>query len=107
MMTPRAQIESLGIHPGHTAIECGIGGGMYTLEMARLTGPSGRVYACDIQKDLLEKVVDDAQRINISHVVPLWVDLDEKKSLVDIPDASVDRVLVANLLWQLESPQNL
>lgn len=107
MMSPRQQIESLELHPGHAVLECGVGGGMYALEMARMVGPTGRVYVGDIQKDLLEKFLGDAERINISNIMPLWVDFDEPGSLAQIPDSSVDRVLVANLLWQLEKPQNL
>jgi len=42
------------VHDGMTVLEPGPGMGFFTLELARLVGPSGRVVAIDIQPKMLE-----------------------------------------------------
>ena len=39
-----------------TALDFGCGPGFFTLELARLVGPSGRVIAADLQAGMLERV---------------------------------------------------
>jgi len=50
---PRA-ILSPYVRPGMTVLEPGPGMGFFTLELARLTGPEGRVVAVDVQPRMLE-----------------------------------------------------
>jgi ubiquinone/menaquinone biosynthesis C-methylase UbiE len=44
------------VQEGMTALDFGCGPGFFTLELAHLVGPSGRVIAVDLQKGMLEKV---------------------------------------------------
>ena len=44
------------VKPGMTVMDIGCGPGFFTLEMARMTGPSGHVIAADIQEGMLQKV---------------------------------------------------
>lgn len=46
------------VKEGMTALDMGCGPGVYTLEMARLVGANGRVFACDLQEGMLQKVRD-------------------------------------------------
>ena len=39
-----------------TVLDVGCGPGFFTLDMARLVGPSGRVIAADLQEGMLEKL---------------------------------------------------
>jgi ubiquinone/menaquinone biosynthesis C-methylase UbiE len=48
-----ARILAPYVHEGMTVIEPGPGMGFFTLELARLAGPSGRVVALDIQPKML------------------------------------------------------
>ena len=48
------KILSPYVHNGMTALEPGPGMGFFTLELARLVGPSGRVVAVDVQPKMLE-----------------------------------------------------
>lgn len=41
---------------GMTVIDAGCGPGFFSVEMARLVGESGRVYACDLQEGMLRLV---------------------------------------------------
>jgi len=42
------------IDQGMSVIDVGCGPGFFSLEMARIVGPAGSVFACDIQKEMLE-----------------------------------------------------
>ena len=49
--SPRSEagriIAGLGLAPGQAVADIGSGGGYFSLEFARLVGPTGRVYAVD------------------------------------------------------------
>ncbi|NTU84989.1 MAG: methyltransferase domain-containing protein, partial [Chloroflexales bacterium] len=55
LQNPRPILEPY-VHAGMTALDIGCGPGFFTLELAQLVGPSGRVIAVDLQADMLEKV---------------------------------------------------
>ena len=44
------------VSPGMTVLEPGPGMGFFTLELARLVGPAGRVVAVDVQPKMLDKL---------------------------------------------------
>ena len=54
------------VHPGMIVLEPGPGMGFFTLELARLVGPSGRVIAADIQPKMLDKLKRRAATCGLS-----------------------------------------
>jgi len=50
------RILSPFISPGMTVLELGCGPGFFIVDMARLVGDSGRVVACDIQEEMLDRL---------------------------------------------------
>lgn len=53
---PDRVIETLAIPVGATVADIGSGSGYFTLELARAVGPTGRVYAVDVDAAALEKL---------------------------------------------------
>ena len=51
---PDEIIAALGIRGGDTVVDLGSGTGYYTFRLARAVGPSGRVYAVDTDRELLD-----------------------------------------------------
>ena len=49
------------IQAGNTVMDMGCGPGYFTIDMAKLVGPKGRVIAIDIQTKMLERVRKKAQ----------------------------------------------
>jgi ubiquinone/menaquinone biosynthesis C-methylase UbiE len=55
LQSPRKILEPF-INEGMTTLDLGCGPGFFSLDMARLVGPSGRVIAVDLQQGMLRKV---------------------------------------------------
>src|SRR5690606_1047026 len=51
---PRAVMELLALKPGEVVADIGAGSGYYTRRMAQAVGQTGRVYAVDIQPEMLQ-----------------------------------------------------
>jgi ubiquinone/menaquinone biosynthesis C-methylase UbiE len=49
------------VQPGQTVADFGCGPGYFTLQLARQVGPSGKVYAVDLQSDMLAIVRKNAE----------------------------------------------
>jgi ubiquinone/menaquinone biosynthesis C-methylase UbiE len=98
---PGKNIAALGIEPGMMIADFGAGSGAYVLEIAKVLEKSGRVYAVDVQKDLLRRIHTEAKKRGIDQCVELiWGDL-EAPGGSKIADDMVDLVLISNLLFQV------
>lgn len=53
------------VGPGQTAIDIGCGMGYFTLGLARMVGPEGRVLAVDLQEQMLRRVTKRAERAGL------------------------------------------
>ena len=54
------------VGPGDTAVDFGCGPGFFTLPMAEMVGPEGRVVAVDLQAEMLEKLRLRAERAGLA-----------------------------------------
>jgi len=97
---PDKNIEQLGLQPGMRVADLGSGSGFYTIAAAKLVGGSGRVYSVDIQKDLLAKIKNEAGKLRLLNVEVVWGDI-EKIRGTRLNDASMDAVIVSNILFQI------
>ncbi len=59
------------IRPGDTAIDFGCGPGYFTAAMAQLTGPDGRIWAVDVQPEMLEKTERKCRELGLSGIIEL------------------------------------
>jgi arsenite methyltransferase len=53
---PDKVIAALNLHPGEVVADLGSGGGYFTFKLAREVAPSGKVYAVDVDKDMIELI---------------------------------------------------
>ena len=53
---PDKVIAALNLHPGEVVADLGSGGGYFTFKLARAVAPSGKVYAVDVDKDMIELI---------------------------------------------------
>lgn len=98
---PQKNIAQFGLEEGMTVADFGAGSGAYALAAARRVGSSGKVYAIDIQRELLSKIKHAAQDAGLANIEVLWGDIDEPNG-AELPDESVDAIILSNILFQLE-----
>jgi ubiquinone/menaquinone biosynthesis C-methylase UbiE len=99
-VSPEIVVSHFHIKDGDIVADFGAGGGNFLSALSSRTG-RGRVYACEIQKGLVEKISEQAQRLGLRNIYPLWCDLEELNG-IKIQDGTVDVGLLANTLFQIE-----
>ena len=97
---PRRNVGALAIEPGMSVADFGSGSGIYVLHIAEALANAGRVYAVDVQRDLLQRLRNEAHRRGFKNVEIIWADL-EKPGASKIADHKLDLVLISNLLFQV------
>ena len=96
---PARNVVAIGITPGMKVADFGSGSGAYVLAIAKTLCGSGHVYAIDVQRDLLQKIKNEAHKGGLKNVEVLWGDL-ERPGGSKIADGALDVVLISNLLFQ-------
>ncbi len=103
---PEKVISQIYLAEGMTVADLGAGIGFYSLILARKVGPYGKVFAVDVQKDYLRKVKNEAERAGFENVDVIQGDLEMPKGS-GLVSASIDRVLISNILFQSAYPENI
>jgi SAM-dependent methyltransferase len=97
----RLLLESLGIQPGQTICDMGCGNGFYTVELARLTGPTGTVYAIDVQPEMLRLLARRAGEEGLANIRPvLGTPIDPR-----LPEDAIDLVLCVDVYHEFSHPE--
>lgn len=96
-------LQVLDVQPGQTICDLGCGNGFYTLRLAELVGPTGKVLAVDIQPEMLSMLNERLQQANIQNVEPIL------GSVIDphLPDASVDLMLLVDVYHEFSHPVHM
>lgn len=103
---PEETIKEFELEPGMVVADFGCGSGHYTIEAAKRVGERGRVYALDIQKDLLQALKSTAELSHLKNIEIIWADLDLPQGS-RLADTSVDFVIISNILFQAENRQQI
>jgi len=102
---PASNLSKLGLNDGMRVVDLGAGSGFYSLESARRVGQNGRVYAVDVQKDLLERLRSVGAANGLRNIEVIWGNA-EKLGGTKLREALADRVIVSNILFQVEKPDD-
>jgi ubiquinone/menaquinone biosynthesis C-methylase UbiE len=97
---PQTVISHFHLHEGDIIADFGAGSGFYVELLARAVGSKGRLYACDIQKEFIEKMGILIRKKGIGWVHPTWCDLEEEGG-VKIPNETLDCGIMINTLFQI------
>ncbi len=99
---PEQIMDKLLIADGSRVGDIGAGGGWFTVRLARRVGPNGRVFAEDIQRQMIESIQRRVAREGLSNVEPiLGTPLDPR-----LPQG-LDAVLMVDTYPQLDDPVGL
>jgi ubiquinone/menaquinone biosynthesis C-methylase UbiE len=96
---PERIMDALRIGEGSIVADLGAGGGWFTVRLARRVGPNGRVYAEDVQPQMIEAITRRVQREGLRNVVPRLGTHDDPK----LPARGVDVVLMVDTYNEVEA----
>jgi len=91
----------VGVSQAQTVLDYGCGSGTFTIPSARIVGKRGRVYAFEAHSSRLEYVREKAREAALSNIVAVLSD--SSKSSIDLPDKSVDIILVYDVMHEIEN----
>src|SRR4051794_18152206 len=100
---PDAALDAIGIAKGSTAADIGAGVGYFTWRLAERVGPSGRVYANDIQQSMLDALRKNMDKRHLKNIVPVLGDEDDPR----LPENSVDVALLVDVYHEFSEPQKM
>jgi ubiquinone/menaquinone biosynthesis C-methylase UbiE len=96
----RMMLDALGVEPGQTVCDMGAGNGFYTLELARMVGPEGLVYAVDIQPEMLRMLSRRAAQEGLENIrLVLGSPIDPR-----LPAGEIDLVLCVDVYHEFSHP---
>jgi ubiquinone/menaquinone biosynthesis C-methylase UbiE len=97
----RTMLQALGVKPGQTVCDMGCGNGFYTLQLARLVGPRGIVYAVDIQPEMLQMLARNAAEARLANIRPvLGTPIDPR-----LPAGEIDIMLCVDVYHEFSHPE--
>jgi SAM-dependent methyltransferase len=91
------------VRPGMTVLEPGPGMGFFTLPLARMVGPSGRVVAVDIQPRMLAELTRRARHAGLLDRIQTRLAQSERMGLDDLR-GGVDFALAFAVVHEMPSP---
>lgn len=99
----RLLLEALDVRRGQTICDMGCGNGFYTLELARRVGPTGTVYAIDIQPEMLRLLADRAGAEGLTNIRPVLGTVIDPR----LPKHGVDMVLCVDVYHEFSHPAQM
>ena len=96
-------LEALHVKPGMTVCDLGCGNGFYTLELAKLVGEKGAIYAVDIQQEMLHLLDERAKEAGITHIKPVLGGVIDPR----LPPASQDLIFLVDVYHEFSHPEHM
>jgi ubiquinone/menaquinone biosynthesis C-methylase UbiE len=100
---PRLAVDALKIPKGATVADIGAGSGYMTALLARQVGPTGKVYANDIQTRMLDLLRRNIDRQKLTNVETVLGTIDDPK----LPAAAIDLALMVDVYHEFSEPQKM
>ena len=93
-------LQILAPASGSIYADVGAGTGYYARRIADLVGPTGRVYAVDVQPEMFSMLQSVAKQRGYSHITPVLSDVRD----IRLPASSVDVAIMVDVYHELEFP---
>ena len=100
---PDRALDALGSLSGLTVADVGAGSGYFTVRLAARVGAKGRVYANDLQPEMLKMLDARLTRENVLNVSLVQGAIDDPR----LPASSVDLILMVDVYHEFSEPQRM
>ena len=91
-------LAKLSLRPGMVVADIGAGSGLFSRPLAKAVSPTGKVYAVDIQQDLLDHINQRDREENIRNVQTVLGEFDDPK----LPARAVDLAFINDVLHHIQ-----
>ena len=96
-------LANLGIKRGMTVCDMGCGNGFYSLQLAKMVGPKGRVLAVDVQPQMLLMLRQRAEKAGIDNITPILGSFHNPR----LPTGTIDLVLMVDVYHEFSHPEHM
>ena len=96
-------VDLLQLEPGMTVADVGAGFGAWTVRLARIVGPSGRVYANDVGDKQLAWLKEYAAKEQVANVTVIG----GGERSTNLPAGCCDAILIRDAYHHLTQPENI
>ncbi len=100
---PDNALDALGNLAGLTVADVGAGSGYFTVRLASRVGPAGRVFANDLQSEMLKMLTARLARERVTNVTLVQGALDDPR----LPSSSLDLAIMVDVYHEFSEPQKM
>ncbi len=100
---PDLLMPELNLKAGMTVADVGAGTGYYSRLMAKAIGPSGTVYAVDVQPQMVAMLKEVAAKPEFANIKPVLSNVNDVK----LPPQSIDLAIMVDVYHELEFPHEV
>src|SRR5215471_15586059 len=100
---PDRALDLIGLKKGSVAADVGAGNGYITWRMAERVGPTGKVYANDIQPEMLQMLRRNLQQRKLENFETVLGTIDDPK----LPENAIDLIILVDVYHEFSEPQKM
>lgn len=100
---PKKLHAELKLKPGMVVADIGAGSGYHSFRMAEAVGAKGKVYAVDIQKEMLDIIRKRMKETGVTQIEPVMGEIADPK----LPENAVDLCLMVDVYHEFEFPYEM
>jgi protein-L-isoaspartate O-methyltransferase len=98
---PEQMLDALELKPGDVVADVGAGVGYTSVKIARRVGPTGKVYATDIQPQMIRMLKANIRTMKMEKVItPVQCTATE----TGLPDSAIDLVIMVDVYHECSEP---
>lgn len=100
---PETALDKIGIRSGMTVADVGAGSGYFTIRLAKRVGETGKVFAVDVQPEMLTILKNRMGKAKLSNVEPvLGSEADPR-----LPKGMFDLILMVDVYHEFSQPEKM
>ncbi len=100
---PDLAVSLLGIRRGMSVADIGAGVGYYSLRFAAKVGPQGKVYATDLQPEMIRLLQARLEKEKVRNIEPVLGSETESK----LPGLSIDMAVLVDVYHEFSEPRKM